>query len=237
MKKIEVIKKIILTICIFFACSQSIFAKETVEFAECVDGDTFKVTIDNKKYTVRMLAVDTPESVHPTKGVEYYGKEASNYTCDILKNAKKIELEYDENSDKTDKYDRLLAWVFIDDELHQANLIEKGYAKIAYLYDDYKYTKDLEELQEKASAKEIGIWNTDAKNEYNNQNGITEEETSSKKTDDEVEENINQEKASSEQEYSTKDIIIIAILLLVIVFASKTSTKNKAKKKLKKYLD
>lgn len=47
-----------------------------------------------------MLAIDTPESVHPTKGVEYYGEEASNYTCNLVTNAKKIELEYDKNSDK-----------------------------------------------------------------------------------------------------------------------------------------
>ncbi len=232
MKKIDLIKKIILTICIFFTCITFAYAKETVKFSECVDGDTFKVTIDNKKYTVRMLAVDTPESVHPTKKVEYYGKEASNYTCESLKNAKKIELEYDDNSDKTDKYDRLLAWVFIDDKLHQASLIENGYAKIAYLYDDYKYTNELEKLQEKASIKEIGVWDTEAKTKYNDQNGITDDEDSSTKTS-----NDENRETTTEQEYSKKDIIIIAILLLVIVFASKTSTKNKAKKQLKKYLD
>ena len=76
-----------------------VYAKEEVTFSKCVDGDTIKVKVKNKEATVRMLAVDTPESVHPKKIVEYYGKEASDYTCNLITNAKKIELEYDTNSD------------------------------------------------------------------------------------------------------------------------------------------
>lgn len=139
----------------------TVYAKEEVKFDSCVDGDTFKIVINGKKKSVRMIAIDTPESVHPTKEDEYYGKEASEYTCNKLTNAKKIELEYDENSEKEDKYDRLVAWVFVDDILLQKDLIENGYAKVAYLYDDYKYTKTLEETQELASAKNIGIWSNE----------------------------------------------------------------------------
>ena len=105
-------KKLIIFISIFFIGISNIYAKEQVKFSDCVDGDTIKILLDNKEYTVRMLAVDTPESVHPTKKVEYYGKEASNYTCELVKNAKKLEIEYDDNSEKMDKYDRLLVWVF-----------------------------------------------------------------------------------------------------------------------------
>ena len=117
-----------------------VYAKEEVTFSKCVDGDTIKVKVKNKEATVRMLAVDTPESVHPKKKVEYYGKEASDYTCNLITNAKKIELEYDSNSDKYDKYERLLAWVFVDDYLLQDKLVRNGYAEVAYLYDNYKYT-------------------------------------------------------------------------------------------------
>ena len=156
-------KKIFIFLTIFFIGMNFTYAKEIVEFSDCVDGDTIKVVLDNKKYTVRMLAVDTPESVHPTKGVEYYGKEASEYTCNKVKNAKKLEVEYDPDSDKTDKYDRLLVWVFTDGELLQKDLVANGYAKVAYLYGDYKYTSELESVQEKASAKSLGIWNEEAK--------------------------------------------------------------------------
>ena len=223
-------KKIILLTSIFFIGINNIYAKETVKFSDCVDGDTIKVLLDNKKYTIRMLAVDTPESVHPTKVIEYYGKEASEYTCNLVKNAKKLEIEYDDNSDKTDKYDRLLVWVFVDGKLLQKELISNGYAKVAYLYDDYKYTKELENAQELVSAKNIGIWNEEAKNKYNKENNITSE------YDDESDEETTSKKSTSPTDYTTKDIIIIGVLLLIIVFVGDKTIKNKAKKKLKKYL-
>lgn len=216
-------KKIILILSIFFLGINCIYAKETVKFSKCVDGDTIKILLDNKEYTVRMLAVDTPESVHPTKGIEYYGKEASDYTCQKVTNAKKIQLEYDDDSEKMDKYDRLLAWVFVDGNLLQEELITNGYGKIAYLYGDYKYTKQLEKVQELVSAKNIGIWDQEAKEKYdveNNKNTTTIGTTSSSKFDN----------------YSTTDIIVIGILLLIIVFVGDKTIKSKVKKKLKKYL-
>ena len=223
-------KKIILILSIFFLSISNIYAKEVVKFSNCVDGDTIKVLLDNKEYTVRMLAIDTPESVHPTKKVEYYGKEASDYTCEKVKNAKKLEIEYDENSDKIDKYDRLLVWVFVDDVLLQKDLIENGYAKIAYLYDDYKYTKELESIQELASAKNIGIWDEVAKETYNKENDIKEDIEESANLED------NQSKKEESNNYSIKEIIIIALLLLIVLFVGDKSIKKKAKKKLKKYL-
>ncbi len=144
-----------------------VYAKEEVTFSKCVDGDTIKVKVKNKEATVRMLAVDTPESVHPKKKVEYYGKEASGYTCNLITNAKKIELEYDSNSDKYDKYERLLAWVFVDDYLLQDKLVRNGYAEVAYLYGNYKYTDLLKDHEVLAKQERIGIWDDDAREEYN----------------------------------------------------------------------
>ena len=120
-------KKIIILLILSILSINTVYAKEKVTFDSCVDGDTFKIILNGEKKSVRMIAIDTPESVHPTKEVEYYGKEASEYTCNKLKNASKIELEYDENSDKEDKYERLIAWVFVDDLLLQEDLIENGY--------------------------------------------------------------------------------------------------------------
>ncbi len=144
-----------------------VYAKEEVTFSKCVDGDTIKVKVKNKEATVRMLAVDTPESVHPKKKVEYYGKEASDYTCNLITNAKKIELEYDSNSDKYDKYERLLAWVFVDDYLLQDKLVRNGYAEVAYLYGNYKYIDLLKDHEVLAKQERIGIWDDDAREEYN----------------------------------------------------------------------
>lgn len=130
-------------------------SKIEVSFSKCVDGDTAWFTYKDETLKVRFLAIDTPES---TKEVEPFGKEASNFTCSEIKKASKIELEYDTNSDKTDKYNRTLAWVFVDDELLQAKIIDAGLGEVAYLYGDYKYTDLLKEKQSIAKNNNIGMW-------------------------------------------------------------------------------
>ena len=77
--------KIIILLILSFLSINNVYAKEKVTFHSCVDGDTFHVTINGEKKTIRMIAIDTPETVHPTKGEEYYGKEASEYTCNKIK--------------------------------------------------------------------------------------------------------------------------------------------------------
>lgn len=152
-------KKIVLFIlCVFIISTSNVYAKEKITFSRCVDGDTFKITVDGEEVFVRMLAIDTPESVKPDTEAEYYGKEASDYTCNRLTNAKKIELEYDKNSDKTDKYGRILAWVFVDGKLLQSELVSKGYAEVAYLYNNYEYTDTLKSKEEYAKNEKLGIW-------------------------------------------------------------------------------
>ena len=148
-------KKVIVTVFISFLLIFSVNAKSSkVKFKSCVDGDTAKFILDGVVVTARFLAIDTPE----TKGkVEPYGKEASNYTCKKLKNAKEIKFVYDKNADK-DKYDRYLVWIFIDNKLLQKELVSKGLAKVAYLYDDYKYTSDLKKLEKEAKSTKIGTW-------------------------------------------------------------------------------
>ena len=180
-----------------------VFAKEQVEFSKCVDGDTFKIVMDNEIKTVRMLAIDTPESVHPTKEAEKYGKESSKYTCDLLTNAKKIELEYDNNSDKLDKYNRVLAWVFVDDYLLQDILVRNGYAEVAYLYNEYKYTNILKEHETLAKLEKLNIW--------------SEEETNDNKT----------------EEVSIYVVIISILLAIISAYVKKKLKKINKKSKIK----
>lgn len=134
--------------------------KIEVTLSKCVDGDTAKFkTSSGEIKTTRFLAIDTPESVHPTKEVELFGKDASKYTCSLLTNAKKIILEFDKNSEKEDKYGRLLAYVYADGKMVQESLIEVGYAKVAYLYADYTHTEYLQKVEAIAKEKKVGIWN------------------------------------------------------------------------------
>lgn len=152
-------KKFILLFSILFLVPTFVNAESnTVKLSKCVDGDTARFIIDGNEYSTRFLAIDTPETKHPKKKVEPYGKEASNYTCNSLKKASKIVLEYDSNSTKEDKYGRRLAWVFVDGELLQKKLVNKGYAKVAYLYGDYKYTDELKMIEKSAKSKKLGVW-------------------------------------------------------------------------------
>lgn len=155
-----------IVIIFIFLFNMNVYAlnKKSVKFSSCVDGDTARLILDKKEIKVRFLAVDTPESVHPTKGVEPYGKEASEYTCNALKNAKNIAIEYDPDSDKKDKYDRHLVWVYVDDLLLQKELIKNGYAEVDYLYGDYLYTDELKKEQENARLNKVGIWSESMEN-------------------------------------------------------------------------
>lgn len=148
-KKILLIILLILPICVY--------ANDTIYLDKCIDGDTFKAKIEDKIVKVRLLAVDAPELSHDDKSADYYGVESSNYTCNKLTNANKIEIEYD--IDKTDKYDRVLGWIYIDDVLLQEDLVVNGYAKVAYLYKDYKYNNLLKEKEVIAKENAMGLWN------------------------------------------------------------------------------
>ena len=150
-------KKLVFFLIIFFLFSGKLFAsnKLTVSLNKCVDGDTAYFNNGDEIIKTRFLAINTPES---TTKKEAYGKEASNYTCTRLKEAKKIVLEYDDNSDKLDKYNRHLVWVFVDNSLLQEELVSNGLAEIKYLYGDYKYTNKLKVKEENAKKQKLNIW-------------------------------------------------------------------------------
>ncbi|MBR5662382.1 MAG: thermonuclease family protein [Bacilli bacterium] len=138
-----------------FIITLNVYAKkEEVKLSKCIDGDTVSIIINKEEKKVRFLAVDAPE----IDTNEAYSLEAKEFSCNILTNAKKIYLEYDKNSDSEDKYERILAWVWADDILVQKELVKEGYAKIAYLYGDYKYTSELNKFEVIAKENKLNIW-------------------------------------------------------------------------------
>ena len=78
-----------------------------------IDGDTIRVRVRGKVHTVRLIGVDTPETVHPTKTVQHFGAEASAYTKAALE-GKTVTLEADPTGDTRDRYGRLLRYVHLD---------------------------------------------------------------------------------------------------------------------------
>ncbi|MBM7553232.1 thermonuclease family protein [Thalassobacillus pellis] len=120
-----------------------------------VDGDTLEVSMNGEKEDVRLLLIDTPETVHPDKPVEPFGKEASQFVKETLANE---EVRIDIGKEKRDKYGRLLAYVFIDGETIQEKLLRKGLARTAYLYNDLTMLDEFHKVQAKAIEKGIGVW-------------------------------------------------------------------------------
>lgn len=132
-----------------------------------VDGDTLEVRIDGEQddVKVRLLGVDTQESVDPRKTVQCFGKEASKHTKDMLE-GKRVRLEEDPQADEVDKYGRLLRNVVLEDGTDfNASLVRDGYA---YAYLSFPLNKlrkiELGNLQKEAEAAKRGLWNPDTCN-------------------------------------------------------------------------
>ncbi|HPL06626.1 MAG TPA: thermonuclease family protein [Bacteroidales bacterium] len=122
-----------------------------------VDGDTFWVDDGSEKgKKVRLIGVDTPETLHPQKAPEPYGREASEFTKSLLE-GKKVRLEFD--VDSLDRYGRLLAYVYLENGLFvNAELVRKGYAQVATFPPNVKYADYFLKLQRKARNRKLGLW-------------------------------------------------------------------------------
>ena len=129
-----------------------------VILVDVLDGDTAIFKTGGKTYKTRFLAIDTPEVDPDLRDVEPWGSTASAFTKDKLRNAGQIVLELDPDSDTFDKYDRLLAWVWVDGALLNEMIVSAGLAEVAYLYGDYQYTDFLFSAQNAAKAEGIKIW-------------------------------------------------------------------------------
>lgn len=151
-------KKIILILSIFLCMNTVRAEKIEVTLDKCVDGDTAYFIRDNESLKYRFLSIDTPES---TKEIEPFGKEASEFTCNILSNSSLIEIEYDPKSSRQDKYGRELVWVFTDGELLQDKIISEGLAEVKYEKDNFLYVDKLRITEAQAKFKNIGMWKSE----------------------------------------------------------------------------
>lgn len=123
-----------------------------------VDGDTVNVYDENgSELKLRLLLIDTPETVHPNKPVEPYGREASARMTELVNSAEQLYIEYDQGA-KTDHYDRHLVYLYADDvNVHQV-LLEEGLARVGYVYEQQRYLSDFRESEQYAKDNQLGIW-------------------------------------------------------------------------------
>jgi micrococcal nuclease len=127
-----------------------------VRVKRVVDGDTIEISpaIDGID-EVRLIGVDTPETKEPGCDVQPYGTEASEFTTEELQ-GEEVDLEFDE--DRDDQYDRLLAYVYKDEDMFNETLLEEGYAQVYIVDPNDKYENRFEEAQVEAQAAQRGIW-------------------------------------------------------------------------------
>jgi len=121
-----------------------------------IDGDTFEMEGGER---VRMIGVDTPESVKPNTPVQPYAKEASAYTKQLIE-GKKVRLQFDVQL--RDKYDRLLAYVYLADGTFVNNkLIMDGYAKTLTIPPNVAFSEQFTDAMKQARAEKRGLWADD----------------------------------------------------------------------------
>lgn len=122
---------------------------------EVVDGDTIKVEIGGRQYILRYIGVDTPETRHPDRPVEPYGLEATAAN-ERLVAGKVVYLEKDVS--ETDRYGRLLRYVWVDGLMVNEELVRQGYARVSTFPPDVKYAERFLELEREAREAGRGLW-------------------------------------------------------------------------------
>ena len=125
-----------------------------------VDGDTIDVTVQNKQKTVRLIGINTPETVDPKKPVQCFGPEASNETKQLLSG--KIIAMAKDTSD-TDKYGRLLRFIYVPASNTQMlfvndYLVREGYAYVETIPPDTSLSSQFISAQSSAKNSQKGLW-------------------------------------------------------------------------------
>ena len=126
--------------------------EEIYRVKRVIDGDTIELANGEK---VRLIGVDTPETKHPHKPVEYFGEEADRFTKKMVE-GKKVRLEFDWQ--ERDRYGRLLAYVYLTDGTFvNAEIIKQGYGH-AYTKYPFKYLEEFRQYEREARENKIGLW-------------------------------------------------------------------------------
>jgi len=138
---------------------------ERVIVSKIYDGDTIVVGRGWRRTTIRLIGVDTPETVHPDKPVQFYGPEASDFTKRSLF-GKWIRLEFESPNrpgGSIDHYGRTLAYVVIEDKNNfNLELIKQGYAK-TYTRFPFRYQREFKAAERSARAQGLGMWSQEKK--------------------------------------------------------------------------
>ena len=132
-------------------------SSESYRVTRVVDGDTIVLERIGK---VRLIGIDTPETVDPRRPIQRFGREASAFMHRLV-DGKRVRVEYDWN--RKDKYNRTLAYIYLlDGTFVNAEIIRHGYG-FAYTRYPFKYLEQFRKLEREARERNLGLWAPDTK--------------------------------------------------------------------------
>lgn len=180
--------------------------KKEVSLINCLSSTTSWFSVDGKVRRIRLLAYDSEDGE--------LNQEIDNYACSLLKGANKIEVEYDAKALKKDKYNRELAWIYVDGKLLQEELIEKGFGQVNYVNSEYKYLDNLCESEKSALTNLLGIWNYPNIKEKYCKSGVTIKNNQNYEEEQEEEKLIYDVKNLYYLLFINSGIVLLALLLV-----------------------
>ena len=130
-------------------------AEAAVRVVRVVDGDTIRVSLNGRDVTVRYIGIDTPESVDPRRPVQPFGREASERNKQLVE-GRTVRLEKDVS--ETDRFGRLLRYVYVGTEMANAVLVREGYAHAVSFPPDVKHQDMFRQLEREARGARRGLW-------------------------------------------------------------------------------
>ena len=131
-----------------FPCSNAVVTR-------VVDGDTAEADFRGRTLTVRLIGIDTPESVAPDQPIQCFALRASAYTTERLEGAR-VRLQFD--LERIDPFGRTLAYVWLGDELFNETLVREGYAFVTTYPPNVRYVERLRAAQREARSALRGVW-------------------------------------------------------------------------------
>lgn len=138
--------------------NESLVQKTSFSVLRIIDGDTIVVEINGTSEKVRLIGVNTPETVDPRKKVECFGKEASRFVTDILTGTS-VSLEAGVSQGERDRYGRLLRYVFLPDgSLFNKTIIAEGYGYEYTYHIPYRNMSEFKDAQQTAQKSQKGLW-------------------------------------------------------------------------------
>lgn len=120
-----------------------------------VDGDTIAVQLEGREEKVRLIGIDTPESVRPGTPMQCYARAASSETHRLL-DGRRVTLRFD--AERRDRFGRLLGYVYRDGMFVNAALVERGYARTLTIPPNVAHADELARLATAARRDGRGLW-------------------------------------------------------------------------------